>query len=356
MEKRVTMSMIAEACRTSIGTVDRALHNRAGINPETRQMILDTAKSLGYKTNKLAGALSRKSRIRIAFIDPAEPEDFYGHIHKGVRQAASELAPYGIEVDMLLFDPREPGSQQKLLSSVDGAGYDGVAVNPQSGEAAGFIERLSSMGIPTVTFNNDLPGSSRLFYVGVDSGQSGRMAGDIMGTLLGGRGSVTVMGNYRQIMPFIDRFQGFCDVIRECYSDIVIYPSPDCRRDLALTEKNLEKLLTAIPDIGGVFCTNYFTTVGAIRALRKLGRTDIRLIGYDISQEGLQAIRDGVCQMLLYQDPYQQGYQVIHLLAKHLLEDWRPVADKLLLETRLVFRQNIGNYSDGILKWDSSLR
>lgn len=355
MEKRVTMNMIAEACRTSIGTVDRALHNRSDINPETRQFILDTAKKLGYKTNKLAGALSRKNNIRIAFIDPMEPDAFYGCIHKGVRQAVSELSPFGIEVDFLFFDPHDPESQKTLLSKLDFMQYDGIAINPQSTACSDFIECFTEAGIPTATFNNDLPNSPRLFYVGVDSGQSGRMAGDIMGTITNGHGSIAIIGNYMQIMPFFERFQGFCDVIRQHYPGISIYPSADCQLDLALTKKNLENLLTAAPDINGIFCTSYFSTVGTIRALRELNRTDIKLIGYDISQDGLQAIKDGSCQVLLYQDPYQQGYQTIQLLAKHILDGWKPAENQILIETRLVFRQNIDNYSSGISRWDCSL-
>ena len=51
MAKRVTMEMIAKACDTSIGTVDRALNSRKGINAETRQRIMDKAEELGYRPN-----------------------------------------------------------------------------------------------------------------------------------------------------------------------------------------------------------------------------------------------------------------------------------------------------------------
>ena len=355
MGKRITMAMIADACRTSIGTVDRALHNRADINPETRRMILETAERLGYKTNQLAGALSRRSTIRLACIDLNEPEVFFGYIHSGVQRAAEELAPYGIEVDLLYYDAHTPDSQQQLLASLDCAQYDGIAINPQSVACAAYIDRFSAAGIPTVTFNNDLPNSARLFYVGVDSEQSGRMAGDIMGTLLNGRGAVTIMGNFNQAIPFVERFQGFCDVIHRHYPEISVYPSADCKLDMTLTRRNLSNLFASVPDIRGIFCTNYVSTVGAIRALRELGPKNVALIGYDISQDGIQAVKDGTCQCLLYQDPYQQGYQAIRLLAKHILESWTPETDKILLETRLAFRQNIENYSSGILRWDRSL-
>jgi Bacterial regulatory proteins, lacI family len=44
---------IAESLGISIGTVDRALHDRPGINEETRRRILQRAQSVGNKSGPL---------------------------------------------------------------------------------------------------------------------------------------------------------------------------------------------------------------------------------------------------------------------------------------------------------------
>jgi len=56
---------IAGALSTSIGTVDRALHDRPGINPKTRKRILEMAKKLGYRPNLAARFLSSRKQVRI---------------------------------------------------------------------------------------------------------------------------------------------------------------------------------------------------------------------------------------------------------------------------------------------------
>lgn len=99
----------------------------------------------------------------------------------------------------------------------------------------------------------------------------------------------------------------------------------------------------------------YSSTINTIEALRRLNRTDIRLVGYDISPAAVQAVKDGLCQALLYQNPYQQGYQAASLLARYLLEGWRPPEERLLIETKLVFRQNIRNYENGRTLWDQAV-
>ena len=71
MEKhRVTLREIAKAANVSIGTVDRALNNRSGVNAESKRRVLQIADQLGYRPNRFASALSRRSEIRICLVFP----------------------------------------------------------------------------------------------------------------------------------------------------------------------------------------------------------------------------------------------------------------------------------------------
>ncbi len=54
MVKPVTVYDIAKALDISTGTVHRALHNSAGINPATKKKVLQMAKRLGYRPNMAA--------------------------------------------------------------------------------------------------------------------------------------------------------------------------------------------------------------------------------------------------------------------------------------------------------------
>jgi LacI family transcriptional regulator len=50
----VGIKEIAAALGTSIGTVDRALHSRPGINSITRSRVLQMARAMGYRPNLAA--------------------------------------------------------------------------------------------------------------------------------------------------------------------------------------------------------------------------------------------------------------------------------------------------------------
>src|SRR6185436_5288850 len=78
---------IADAVGVSIGTVDRALHDRAGINTRTRARILETARKVGYRPNLAARFLSSRKELRIAVCLPREIASFWDLVRDGIRQA-----------------------------------------------------------------------------------------------------------------------------------------------------------------------------------------------------------------------------------------------------------------------------
>ena len=68
---------IAQALGISIGTVDRALHGRPGINANTRARILKKAEQLGYQPNLAARTLKLNRRLRIGVYLPQQIASFF---------------------------------------------------------------------------------------------------------------------------------------------------------------------------------------------------------------------------------------------------------------------------------------
>ena len=339
--ERITLKRIAEEAGVSIGTVDRALNNRAGVNEASKQRVLEVARALGYRPNLFASALSRKSTIRIGVVFPAQPAAFYREIENGIDQAASELADYGVTVEKIRFDLHSAEQMQACLRGLIGAGFDGLAINAAGQAETEDIDQLVNAGIPVVTFNTDALGSKRLFYIGSNTRESGRMAGELLSMLLGGEGYVTVLGNFARTMPFLERFGGFIEYMQSGQTQLTVYPCMECGGDAGEIGASLETLLSHMPELKGIFCTGYSSTIGTVNALKRLNRRDIRLIGYDLTDETVDALRDGWCDMLLYQEPFEQGYQAARLLARHLLNDWLPRQTQLYLDTQIVVRSNM---------------
>lgn len=341
---RVTLKMIAEQAGTSIGTVDRALNNRGGVSEESKRRVMQVAAHLGYRPNMVASALGRKRVICIGVACPEEPEEFYSVIHQGVDKAAEELQDYGVVVEKISFKSQDPQAARARMEQLDPTRYDGLAVNLSGSINVMQINRFAAAGVPVVTFNTDSPNSARLFYVGNDSRQSGLVGGELLSLLLGHAGNVTVLGNFARATPFIDRFGGFCEYVQLYAPNLRIYPCSECLSDPDLAAQGLADLLTRQPDINGVFCTGYSSTVGAVQALDALGRFDVKVVGYDVTARTAEDLCTGRCHALLYQDPYRQGHQAVHLLVRHLLEGWVPASPQLHVETQIILKSNVERY------------
>ena len=338
---KVTIKMIAERAGTSIGTVDRALSNRPGINKDTKERILKIAKEMEYSPNQLASALSRKRVIRIAMVYPATPRHFFGYVQQGILKAQSELDGFGIQVDSICSVTENSVEQEELLKSTDFSQYNGIAISVCGNEISRYIDDFTDSGIPVVTFNSDAPQSKRLFYVGHDSRKSGRLGGELMGKMLGGFGKVIVLGNFTAAPTFIERYGGFCEVIQSEYPGISIYPCAECRRDYRIASRTIANMFKEMSDIKGIFLTGATSTIGAVDAVRRNKIDGVTVVGYDLTGQIREALHSGICSAILCQDPFEQGRQAVHMLARHLLEGWSVQQSQLLINMRVLFKYNV---------------
>src|SRR5271167_9984 len=127
--KRSGIPQIAELAGVSIGTVDRALHGRPGINDETRQRVLDIAKKIGYRPNLAARSLSTGRRIRIGVCVPQEIRYFYNEMWEGIHEEVRRYSDRG--VDFLLHAVPELGKGEKqAFGRITESGVDGIVVTP----------------------------------------------------------------------------------------------------------------------------------------------------------------------------------------------------------------------------------
>lgn len=338
--KRVTIKEIAEKAGVSIGSVDRALQNRKGINPKTKAHILKTAEELGYKRNSFASALSRHKVFKIAVLSSDAPIDFFSYIKKGVLNARQELKDYNIQVDFFTSPTLSPSAHLALLKNLDFENYDGIAINAISNISDSYINKFIQAGIPTITFNSDSIDSQRLFFVGNNENLSGRLAGELIGLFLAGKGEVAVVGNFLQTHTFVERFGGFSQVIAEDYPEITTKMSAECYSEEERAYTIALEMIAQNPGIKALYSTNFSSTAGVIKALKKLNRKDIKIVGYDLNPTILSALKTGWCSAVIFQNPTQQGYQAVKMLAQYLLGDFSPAQNSYYTESRIVIKNN----------------
>jgi LacI family transcriptional regulator len=177
---RPTLLDLAREAGVSSATVDRVLNDRPGVKPRTREIVLTTARRLGFLGEPDDAPSPQPLRpVRLVFLLPAGTNAFIAALRTQLEAQAAQREALEVSVDLIEgFDP------QSLASSLDEvpAGVDGIGVvaldHPLVRE--GF-RRLAQRGIRVVTLASDVQNVPRLAYVGIDNRQAGRLAGYVLG-------------------------------------------------------------------------------------------------------------------------------------------------------------------------------
>ncbi len=342
---KVTVQTIAREANVSVGTVDRALNNRGRIKPETCRRILEIADRLGYHPNKIASALGRQRKLRIAAITPSNPFFFYRHLRDGFEDAMKETLDYGVTVDQILCDSLSFEDQKKVLLSLDRSLYDGIALNAGGDGLEPYINDIVDSGIPVVTFNSDAKNSKRSFFVGENATKSGKLAGDMMGRLLGGKGKVAVLTSFFHPGAGADRRSGFLEALSN-YPDISVVADYEYSDNEEKAYRVVEQVMREHPDLDGLFsnsATGSFASGKYAEEHRDIKRPV--LIGYDVTESVERYLKEGLFDMAIDQEPRRQSYNAIMLLYKHLTEKWMPEQTELEIRVNMVMRYNAEEHS-----------
>ena len=356
MMGKVTIQTIAQKVGVSVGTVDRALNNRGRIKEETRCRILEMADQLGYQPNKLASALGRQHKFRIAVITPRHPEFFHQHIFRGLEAAIREVTDFGVTVDIISCESLKVEDELPVLKALDRSKYDGIVLNAGGDALSACIDDFVESGTPVVTFNSDAADSRRAFFVGENPEKSGRMAGYMMGRLMNGHGTVAVMTSFFHPGAAMNRRKGFLDALVEFPGISVVgnyaYDDYDEKAYSVVSE-----VMARYPDIGGIFSNSATGSEACARyALAHRGEYRPVLIGYDVSRVVEQCLAEGLFDMAIDQQADRQCYHAVMLMYRHLAERWTPATPQLEIQVNMVMRYNAQEHALERVRSESIIR
>lgn len=145
----VTIKDLARLCGVSVGTVDRALRDREGIRPATRERILATARQHGYKPNIVARALKTRRTWDVGLVVHDLDNEFFAELVNAIQETAWKKG-YFIQIAV---SRRDPEREKTALEHMAGRNVDGILLFPTSVDP-GFDGFLSSLGRPLVTIAN----------------------------------------------------------------------------------------------------------------------------------------------------------------------------------------------------------
>lgn len=254
---KITTTQLARICGVSQGTVDRALHNRDGINPETRARILEVAKEYDYRPNIQMDNQAGSMLIGVVLFDL-----FNEYFSKLAMSLVKEARKFGYSI-IFQFSEKEENNEKKALEYFDYIGVDGIVLFSVGSDSEEYKNYLYSLKKPIVLIGNklfDLP------FVGIDDMKA----------------MYDLSRKFAENMPSGDILY-FAPVLKK-----QLYSSNAQRMRLAgfvQAMKTLKKSYRIITDVeelcdfSGIICaTDYY----ALRVLKHLGYPkDLQIAGFD---------------------------------------------------------------------------
>jgi LacI family transcriptional regulator len=307
---------IARRLGVSVGTVDRALHDKAGIKPETRIRVLAAAESLGYRPNLAASYLRSRRQQRILVHLPDGDSWFTQTLRDGIRGGAAPFAP-SLGLEFRTYASAE--EQAFLLSPGALRGSVGLIVVPGDSEAIrARLEHLARHDLPVASIVDALPDSPRVPSVSTDAFSVGALAGELMGRFVPGRGEVAIVGPSRGSRAHADQVRGFGTSLSALSSRVKLAAVVESHADERETHRRVRDLLHAHPRLKGL----YVSASQALPVLRSAGHegrlADLTVVATDLSPELLPWIRSGKVAATMYHRPLTQGQIAVQLLHRYV--------------------------------------
>jgi ribose transport system substrate-binding protein len=285
----------------------------------------------------LFSGCNREHKRVIAVIPKGNADLFWQSVHAGAVKAGRET---GVEV--VWNGPASEADYTVQLQIVDAMinrHVDAIALAPTDRQAlVTVVERAADRNVPVIIFDSAIDTQRFVSQVATDNYKAGQIAGERIGKILDGKGKVVIVAVKPGAASTEAREKGFEDTMHQKFPGIQIL---DKRYGMALVAQAMtvaENMLTAHPDLDGIFASNESSTIGAVQALRGRGRK-VKLVGFDWSPTLLDDLNSGLVDSLVIQDPFKMGYQAVMAAVKHLQGE--PVTKIVDLEPRLIDRQNL---------------
>lgn len=238
---------------------------------------------------------------------------FFVDLKEGAEEAAAQLGLTIIATDAQNDANRQLSSVEDLISR----GVNILVINPvDSSAVVPAIRAANQGGVPVITVDRGADGGIVVSHVASDNVAGGKMAGEFIIELLGGKGKVVELEGIPGTSAARDRGTGFNAAIAS-YGDIKVVAKQEAGFDRARGMSVMENILQAQPEIDAIFAHNDEMALGALTAIRASGR-NIIVVGFDATDDAVKAVEEGRMAATVAQKPREMGKIAVEAALKHL--------------------------------------
>ena len=183
---------------------------------------------------------------------------------------------------------------------------DAIVITPTSPNVQDDLQKAVDAGIKVILVDNDIPDwDGKTTVVATDNKAGGELAGQWLAENLPDGAQIAVLQGVLGNPSLEDRVTGMEDALGDA-AEVVAETPTDCDQTKGLDAA--QDILTAHPDIDGIYAACGPPLLGALEAVDSAGKTgQLITVGFDASPDELTAIADGTESGSVAQFPAKMG-------------------------------------------------
>jgi ribose transport system substrate-binding protein len=238
----------------------------------------------------------------IALVVSTLNNPFFVSMKEGAQKEADKLG-YTLVV---LDSQNNPAKELANVQDLTVRGTKLMLINPTDSDAVGNAIMMANQAkIPVITLDRVATKGEVVSHVASDNVFGGKMAGDFIAKKLGNGAKVIQLEGIAGTSAARERGEGFKKSQESNKFDLLASQPADFDRTKGLNV--MQNLLTAHPTVQAVFAQNDEMALGAMRALQTAGKSDVLVVGFDGTDDGIKAVESGRMAATVAQRPDQIG-------------------------------------------------
>ncbi|WP_137152659.1 ABC transporter substrate-binding protein [Devosia sp. FKR38] len=232
----------------------------------------------------------------------------------GARAAGKDL---GVNVPELGAQAEtDINGQISILENAVAGKPAAVVIAPTEKSALGAPITEAAKSVPIIGIDSSADSTAFTSFLTTDNVQGGRIAAQGLVAAVKAatgkeEGEVALITSVPNAGSLEERKQGFIEELAK-YPGIKLVADKYADGQAATGLNITTDLLTANPNLVGIFASNLIMAQGAGQALAENGVADkVSLIGFDSDEKLVGFLKDGTIDGLVVQDPYRMGYDGI---------------------------------------------
>jgi len=233
----------------------------------------------------------------------------------GARKAGKDL---GVNVPELgAQSESDINGQISILENAVSEKPAALVISPTEFKALGKPIDEAAKKTPIIGIDSAADSKAFTSFLTTDNVQGGRIAADGLAEGITAKygkaeGDVALITSLPGVGSLDQRAKGFKEELAAKYPRLKLVADKFADGQATTGLNIMTDLITANPDLRGVFASNLIMAQGAGQAIAENKKADtIKLIGFDSDDKLIGFLKDGTIYALVVQDPYRMGYDGI---------------------------------------------